>query len=185
MHSRPNNACSESGMLVSFKACLVSGVVHLRAQRGMLIGVWSIACVSPMLTMTRTMSRTCLKQWHVMSTSFSARSFCSAPQSTTGFRVCVVGSGPAGFYTTDRVIPLSVTQKLPSSIDQLLCSHFAPAAIESLRTSHQRRFTGNTVTSVDRKPVFWCPMHSTSPKPCQLAGPLANSVWFGAIRSCA
>ncbi len=143
----------------------------------MLINVWSIACVSPMLAMTRTMSLTCLKQWHVTSTSFSARSFCSAPQSATGFRVCVVGSGPAGFYTTDRVIPLNVTQKLQSSNDQLLCSHSAPAAVKSLWTSHQRRSTGNTVISIDRMPGFWCPMHSTSSKPCQLAGPLANSVW--------
>ncbi len=185
MHSRPNNACSESGMLVSFKACLLSGVVHLRTQRGMLFNVWSISSVCPMLATARTMSLTCLKQWHVTSTSFSARSFCSAPQSATGFRVCVVGSGPAGFYTTDRVIPLHVTQQLQFSIDQLLCSHSAFAAVKSLRTSHQRRSAGNTVISVARKTESWCPMHSTSSKPCQLAGPLANSVWFGAIRSCA
>ena len=154
-------------------------------QRGMLFNVWSISSICPMLATARTTSLTCLKQWHVKSTSFSARSFSSAPQSATGFRVCVVGSGPAGFYTTDRVIPLHVTQQLQFSIDQLLCSHSAFAAVKSLRTSHQRRSAGNTVISAARKTASWCLMHSTSSKPCQLAGPLANSIWFGAIRSCA
>ena len=138
-----------------------------------------------MLATARTMSLTCLKQWHVKSTIFSARSFCSAPQSATDlFRVCVVGSGPAGFYTTDRVIPLHKPQQLQFSIDHLLCSHSALAAVKSLRTSHQRRSAGKNVVSVARKTESWCPMLSTSSKPCQLAGPLANSIWFGTIRSC-
>jgi hypothetical protein len=117
----------------------------------MLFNVWSISSICPMLATARTTSLTCLKQWHVKSTSFSARSFSSAPQSATGFRVCVVGSGPAGFYTTDRVMPLHVTQQLQFSIDQLLCSHSAFAAVKSLRTSHQRRSAGNTVISAARR----------------------------------
>ncbi len=155
--------------------------MHLCTQRGKLFNVWSISSTCPMLATARTMNLTCLKQWHVTSTSFSARSFCSAFQSATGFRVCVVGSGPAGFYTTDRVILLHLTQQLQFSIDQLLCSHSALAAVKSLWTSHQRRLAGNAVISVARKPESWCPTHSTSSNHVSLQDRLPTP--FGLVRS--
>lgn len=55
-----------------------------------------------MQTVGYTSVLTCLKTWHGLLSS-GVRGLCSASPTTSGFRVCVVGSGPAGLYTTDRV----------------------------------------------------------------------------------
>ena len=44
----------------------------------------------------------CLKKWHGLM-SVGKRGLCSASPATSAFKVCVVGSGPAGLYATDRV----------------------------------------------------------------------------------
>ncbi|KAL0029968.1 hypothetical protein WJX77_010608 [Trebouxia sp. C0004] len=110
------------------------------------------------------MRLTSLTQWRVTSSSFSARSLCSAPQSATDFRVCVVGSGPAGFYTTDRLlkayghhISVDLLDRLPTPFG-LVRSGVAPDHPDTknvinqfmaVAADHRCNFLGNVTVGKD------------------------------------
>lgn len=63
---------------------------------------------------------TCLRRWHCL-LSISSRGLCTATTAAGAFRACVVGSGPAGLYTTDRLLKaygqsvnVDIVDKLPT-----------------------------------------------------------------------